>query len=114
MLIKAAMNGMRTRSEHPLIPITPDQQAREAAPAIKAGAGAIHVHVCGPNGAGSLKPDDVARGYDTRIGFEDVLTLPDGMCADGNASLVAAACKMARQPKDSLLRISDDIFLTGP
>jgi uncharacterized protein (DUF849 family) len=37
----------------------------------------------------------VARGYDTRIGFEDVLTLPDGTYADGNASLIAAACQIA-------------------
>jgi uncharacterized protein (DUF849 family) len=37
----------------------------------------------------------VSRGYDTRIGFEDVLTLPDGTLADGNASLIAAACQIA-------------------
>ena len=237
MLIKAAINGMRKRVEHPLIPITPDQQAREAKAAVEAGAGAIHVHICGPDGQESLKPDDltrsleairssclnvpigistgdwivpdlkkrlslikswqklpdfasvnmheegavqvakllldrgvgveaglcnglaaeifvgsdiankclrvlielaeegmpaalaslelieavlnreklklprllhgenvtawelvkvaVARGYDTRIGFEDVLTLPDGSYADGNASLIAAACQIA-------------------
>jgi uncharacterized protein (DUF849 family) len=32
-----------------------------------------------------------ARGYDTRIGFEDTLTLPDGSPARSNAALVAAA-----------------------
>lgn len=32
-----------------------------------------------------------ARGYDTRIGFEDTLTLPDGSPAPTNAALVAAA-----------------------
>ena len=37
----------------------------------------------------------VAKGYDTRIGFEDVLTLPNGAYADGNASLIAAACQIA-------------------
>jgi uncharacterized protein (DUF849 family) len=31
------------------------------------------------------------RGYDTRIGFEDTLTLPDGSVAASNADLVAAA-----------------------
>jgi uncharacterized protein (DUF849 family) len=31
------------------------------------------------------------RGYDTRIGFEDTLTLPDGSRASSNAQLVAAA-----------------------
>ncbi len=37
------------------------------------------------------------RGYDTRIGFEDTLTLPDGRPARDNAALVAAAWTMARQ-----------------
>lgn len=32
-----------------------------------------------------------ARGYDTRIGFEDTLTLPDGTPASSNAALVSAA-----------------------
>jgi uncharacterized protein (DUF849 family) len=32
-----------------------------------------------------------ARGYDTRIGFEDTLTLPDGTPAPTNAALVIAA-----------------------
>ncbi|MBW8481423.1 3-keto-5-aminohexanoate cleavage protein [Actinomadura parmotrematis] len=32
-----------------------------------------------------------ARGLDTRIGLEDVLALPDGTAADGNAALVRAA-----------------------
>ena len=38
---------------------------------------------------------DVAakRGYDTRIGFEDVLTLPDGGQAKSNAELVAEAVR---------------------
>jgi uncharacterized protein (DUF849 family) len=31
------------------------------------------------------------RGYDTRIGFEDTLRLPDGSTAAGNADLVRAA-----------------------
>jgi uncharacterized protein (DUF849 family) len=37
----------------------------------------------------------LARGYETRIGLEDVLTLPDGSPAPGNAALVAAAKKIA-------------------
>lgn len=32
----------------------------------------------------------IARGYDTRVGFEDTLTLPDGSLAPSNAALVAA------------------------
>jgi len=41
-----------------------------------------------------------ARGYDTRVGFEDILTLPDGMPAPGNGALVAEAAKrMAWSPR---------------
>jgi uncharacterized protein (DUF849 family) len=36
-----------------------------------------------------------ARGHDVRIGFEDVLTLPDGTPAPDNAALVAAALAQA-------------------
>ena len=35
------------------------------------------------------------RGYDTRIGFEDTLTLPDGALAKDNGELVAAARQLA-------------------
>ena len=36
-----------------------------------------------------------ARGYDTRVGFEDVLTLPSGAPAASNAELVAEAVRRA-------------------
>jgi uncharacterized protein (DUF849 family) len=35
--------------------------------------------------------DAIARGLDTRVGFEDTLLLPDGRPAGSNAELVAAA-----------------------
>lgn len=35
-------------------------------------------------------------GYDTRIGFEDTLRLPDGQLADSNSALVGAAVTLAR------------------
>lgn len=59
-LIQAAINGTRT-PEHPAIPVTPAQQAREAAAAVLAGAGAVHVHARRPDERESLDPDDVAR-----------------------------------------------------
>lgn len=34
------------------------------------------------------------RGYDTRTGFEDTLTLPDGAVAESNAALIAAALRI--------------------
>ena len=38
----------------------------------------------------------VARGYDTRIGFEDVLTLPNGLPAPSNAALVSEAFRRTK------------------
>ena len=40
------------------------------------------------------------RGYDTRIGFEDTLRLPDGTRAASNAELVSAACRIVRFHSD--------------
>jgi uncharacterized protein (DUF849 family) len=37
------------------------------------------------------------RNYDTRTGFEDTLTLPDGSRAESNAALVAAAVRIVAQ-----------------
>lgn len=60
MLLKAAINGKRSVAEHPSIPITPGQQAHEAALAVAAGAGAIHVHPCSSSGEESLESGNVA------------------------------------------------------
>lgn len=37
-----------------------------------------------------------ARGYDTRVGFEDILTLPNGSSAPGNGALVSEAVRRMR------------------
>jgi uncharacterized protein (DUF849 family) len=60
MLLEVALNGSRTRAEHPAIPLVPTEHAREAAAAVAAGAGAIHVHVRDAIGLESLAPADVA------------------------------------------------------
>jgi uncharacterized protein (DUF849 family) len=61
VLLEVAINGARTVTEHPAVPLTPEQQAREARGAVEQGAGAIHVHVRDAAGQESLAPDDVAR-----------------------------------------------------
>ena len=40
-----------------------------------------------------------ARGFDTRVGFEDILTLPDGSPAASNAALVAEAARRMLRPR---------------
>jgi uncharacterized protein (DUF849 family) len=54
--------------------------------------------------AWDLIDEAVKRGYDTRIGFEDVLMLPDGRLAEGNAELIAEASRRAgRHPRQTTL-----------
>ncbi len=59
MLIKACLNGGRTRDEHPSVPRTPAELAAEAAAAVRAGAGAVHLHPRDPSGAETLDAEAV-------------------------------------------------------
>ena len=49
------------------------------------------------NTSWALIDEAAARGYDTRVGFEDILTLPDGTQAASNAVLVAEALRRMRR-----------------
>jgi uncharacterized protein (DUF849 family) len=61
MLIEVALNGGRTRAEHPHVPCSPEEMAAAAKEAVAAGAGAAHFHVRGVDERESLDADDVAR-----------------------------------------------------
>jgi uncharacterized protein (DUF849 family) len=61
MLIEVALNGGRTRAEHPHVPLSPQEMAVAAKEAVAAGAGAAHFHVCAADGRESVDADDVAR-----------------------------------------------------
>jgi uncharacterized protein (DUF849 family) len=61
MLIKAAINGGRTKAEHRNVPVTPDEQAADVIECLAAGAKAIHLHVRAMSGRESLYAEDVAR-----------------------------------------------------
>jgi uncharacterized protein (DUF849 family) len=63
-MVQAALNGPRTRAEHPAIPVTPAEQATEAHASVAAGAGAIHVHVRDEDGNESLAEAHVATTID--------------------------------------------------
>lgn len=60
MLLKACINGARPAGAHPALPTTPAALAEAAAASVAAGAGAIHLHVRGPNRSESLNGSDVA------------------------------------------------------
>ena len=61
MLIKAAINGGRTKAEHPRVPVSPEEIARDIIECLAAGVSVIHLHVRSVSGVESLDPDDVAR-----------------------------------------------------
>lgn len=57
MLIEAAINGSRRKSEHPGVPETPSEIAHAALECADAGAGAIHFHVRSSDGRETLDPE---------------------------------------------------------
>jgi uncharacterized protein (DUF849 family) len=59
MLIKACLNGGTTRAVHPSVPQTPDELAADASAAVRAGAGAVHIHPRDASGAETLDADPV-------------------------------------------------------
>ena len=61
MLIEVALNGGRTRAEHPRVPCSPQELAAAAKEAVAAGAGAAHFHVRAADERETLDADDVAR-----------------------------------------------------
>lgn len=61
MLIKAAINGGRRKADHAAAPVSPDEQAAAVVECLKAGAGAVHLHVrsvAGSKFQPSLQPGD--------------------------------------------------------
>jgi uncharacterized protein (DUF849 family) len=64
LLIKAAINGGRSRAEHSGVPLTPVELAADAVDCLRSGAGAIHLHVrsiLGNPEKESLSAEEVAR-----------------------------------------------------
>jgi uncharacterized protein (DUF849 family) len=59
VLLKVALNGARAPEEHPALPVRPGEQAVSAAAALRAGAGAVHLHARGADGRESLAAADV-------------------------------------------------------
>lgn len=57
-IIAVAPNGARkTKDDHPALPMTPAEIAREAAQCVEAGASMLHLHVRDAEGKHSLDPD---------------------------------------------------------
>ena len=61
MILEAALNGARSRAEHPALPISARELAQAVAEAVAAGADVVHFHVRAMDGRESLGAGDVAR-----------------------------------------------------
>jgi uncharacterized protein (DUF849 family) len=59
-LLKACLNGSRSREEHPAVPRTPDELAREARSAVDAGARILHLHPYHDSGVETLAAEPCA------------------------------------------------------
>jgi uncharacterized protein (DUF849 family) len=55
-MIQAALNGARRPLEHPALPITPEQLARDAMACVAAGAAEVHLHPRDTEGRETLDP----------------------------------------------------------
>ena len=56
MLLQAALNGPYTKDDHPAMPVTAAELARDAKACVQAGAGAIHMHPRDGEGRESFDP----------------------------------------------------------
>ncbi|MGH6903418.1 MAG: 3-keto-5-aminohexanoate cleavage protein [Geminicoccaceae bacterium] len=62
LVVTVAPNGARrTKTDHPDLPITPAEIARDAAWCADAGASVLHLHVRAGDGRHSLDPDLLAE-----------------------------------------------------
>jgi uncharacterized protein (DUF849 family) len=59
-MLQACLNGARSRHDHPQVPQTPEELARDAARAVAQGGAELHVHPRDARGLETLDPDDTA------------------------------------------------------
>lgn len=59
MLLQATLNGPYTKSDHPAVPVSADELARDAVACVQAGAGAFHIHPRDEDGRERLDADAV-------------------------------------------------------
>lgn len=68
-IIQVALNGGRSRAEHPDVPLTPAEVIADAVACVAVGATVAHIHARGPDGAWSADPAwyvEAIRGIRTR------------------------------------------------
>ncbi len=117
--LKACLNGGRRREDHPAVPITPGELAREAAAAVASGAEALHLHPRDHVGAQSLQPDDVAGAVtavrracpSVPVGVTTGLWISDGDAGRRLATVARwAGLSPAARPDFASVNVAEDGF----
>ncbi|MBX2806957.1 MAG: 3-keto-5-aminohexanoate cleavage protein [Hyphomicrobiales bacterium] len=60
-MLQACLNGGLPKAAHPMLPVSPEELARDALAVSKAGADELHIHVRSTEGAETLAPEAVAN-----------------------------------------------------
>ena len=100
--VKACLNGSRTRTEHPAVPLTPADLAADAVAVRQAGAFAVHVHPRNRAGEPTMSARDcdaavaAIRGAAPRL----LVGLSTAEAVDRDPFARAAAVRTWRQPPD--------------
>jgi uncharacterized protein (DUF849 family) len=114
--MKACLNGGRSRTDHPAVPVTPAELAASAAEAVAAGAEAIHMHTRSAGGRESLEAADVAAAVlavrqacpGTPVGVSTGLWITGGDAAARYAAVASwADLSAAEQPDFASLNVSE-------
>lgn len=61
MILQAAVNGDRSKADHPAVPVTLDELIRDVRECLAAGASEFHIHVRDAGGEPTLEPEHVDR-----------------------------------------------------
>ena len=88
-MIQACLNGTRTREDHPAVPITPEEVARDAAACVAAGAASVHVHPRDADGRETLEVDDTVRALRAELDVEISVTTGAWIPGDRLAAIAA-------------------------
>jgi uncharacterized protein (DUF849 family) len=94
MLLQACLNGARAPGEHPALPLSPAELARDAAACVGAGARSLHVHPRDGDGAESLEPEAIGAAVEALRGAVPgtELTLSTGLWIVGGDQEARLAC----------------------
>lgn len=122
LIITAAITGAETTKEmNPNLPLTPEEQARDAAACVKAGASVIHLHVRNKEGKPSQSLDDFKASIEairTACNPKPIIQISTGG-AVGEAMEKRVAPIIHLKPEMASLNINsmnfgNDIFLNHP